>query len=638
MFSFTVGKTPKYYVGTESYNSHIAYEFTVLPDSVSAELTILDPVSDTPVSEKDPNYYLTLGRLTPKTETAIKVKTNINILINGTNYTKCYQSFGATYPINGSTIGELVLIEVYPFNFNNLTIKEGNKVFITLNGKSMTFRVINTPKLSTSDNYNTLTITLGDELELYANTLRIKPKYCGVIPQYTGDLARIYCQLLGLSYDAFPVGHKVEDLSDSYNMALSNESPHDFLSGIFAPLDKDVRTSVNGDIIVRDRPYYDELSALSINHLQVFNYENTLGDFENISRIRLSNNFTVTEPLNLKTKQTKTITGDPANKKPFFQGGYTETVDYITTLGKTVIHKQTKTFGYVPTDSQPWNDAQVNPGECNNGFTDTTFTEVASKTTSYKYVTYFSKFIINKEEYWDRGLELVNNEGSYTLVDRLKEYYVKDYYNKAQADLTVCEKDYIHLTLRIRKDIYKTLDTTLIHFAYEDESYSLQSSTFNAESYTGVGDVWLRTYISGEYDSEAQKIISQPTEETNDDPPLALIITPETTNIINYSTCAIINDSRISPTTIDAPFCYSQEHLRTFGKRYILEQYGLANSFNLLVSFNTPVTIGSSIKYTDSRGVIHRGVVHHLEIEANDISKLSLTVFRYYEGTLIWAD
>lgn len=628
MFRFSSDNTPtKFVLGSDSYNPVLEIAYTVLPDSIANPLSILDPVSSIPVSENDLGYYLTLPRLTPKTPEFINTVASIEVTINRVDYTKCFDSFDATYPLNGSTIGTLKLIEVYPFDLDSIAI-EGDEVIITLNSDKYYFRVINTPKYYEDNEAYKLDINLGDELELFSNSIRIKPKYCGAIPDNSGAIATLYAQLLGLrTIKSMPYGHIIKDKTDGFNMALANESIWDYLSSLYAPIDYDVRTAFNGQVEVKPRPYFDIANSLSINAINCITVESLSGNFEPLTRIKVSNNYSIIKPLTIETKTFRSITGDASNTKPFFQNGYQETLETHTYLGDTLIYKKVENWGYVPTDAQPWNNSQVNPGVCETGFTSTVFQLIATKTDSVTYSAYYDSYLIDKEEYWDRGLELVESSGSYTLVNRLNEYRIKTYFNRPQPSISVCKKDYIHLSLRIREDVYKIVNDVFSHYSFDDISYTLVGSSItDLDAYSGVGDVWNSINSKGEYDSNAGKIITQPIVENLADPPNARVISPKTENYINYFTYSLGTDTRITPNTVDAPFCYDLEQLETFARRYLLEQYGLSNSIQIELPYTHPAKLGSSIRFTDSKGVTKNYVVHHLEINASDKVTKTLTL------------
>lgn len=608
--------------------------------------TVLDAPVETPDPEEtnEPPSDLSYGvfnpskvfnhLLLPRLENQLPKVFNLNIdsttvIIDGVDLSKALYSLDWVNPINGPSEGSLLLKETEGINLDPEAngFNQGSIVEITVNINSLRSRkltscfVIGYPSLILNDagTYE-LSVSLGDELKLLENTTRNKTLYCGLPPSTTRELAQIYAKTNGLKTLVYPEGGS---LLETISNTFVTESAFDFLSAIYKPHNRDVRTSVNGSIICPKRKLFNPNNAHTLTYKDVIQAQpNFTSLFEPYTKVKNSNNFNLEESLTLRERTSKSINGDPTNTKAWFQGGYQETITTITSLGDTDIYTREITYGYIPTDSLPWSEAQVKEDPCVNSAFNTEWGVIATliKGVSY-YVNSPQTYIISREEEWKNELrlrELDTDPQTYDLFNGLVSYKITTYSNAKQVNVNVCPKDYLVYSTRIRTENYSINSSYQMAFnSWDQTEYkpSGKSVDLGQSSYTGEGIIWTSFSNSGEFDEERNVWVIQPMQtESYDDPPQAKFIRPIQRSITNFSEYSLINTlNELEPTPLNSPYCYTKSELDTVSDRYLRENYGLSRSIILVVPFLLPIEVNDSIIYTDRLGRTKNYLVYSVE-------------------------
>lgn len=600
----------------------------------------------------NPFDHLQLPRLQNKPSKVFNLNIfKTKVLIEGIDYTKAVYSLDWQTPINGVSQGSLLIketlgVEIDP-EINGITQGKEVEIYIqeTPTSEELLTRcyVLGYPSLTLNqEGTYELSIELGDELALLSNTTRNRSKYCGLKPKTTQELANIYANLNGLKTRIFPTGHAIQETSTNNFLT---ETPHEFLSKIYSPVNKDVRTTENSLIIVPTRKGFDPERALNLSYKDVIQSQNNFSQFyETYTTVKASNDFPLELPFDFITRSYTQVNGNPENTKPWFQGGYQEMRTTITSLGDTDIYSVKETYGYIPLEATPWDKALVDSDLCAvGGFT--TYFDVIER--EVKALTYYAHpsgtKVVTKEETWVNGLKTFQikdeadpNFEDTDLYNGILSYEVTTYINAPQVNVDVCEKDYQLLSLNIRTETYGVdKDFNFVFNAWVQETYSPSgsSSTLGQESYTGAEVRWTKNLVTGEFSEEDQIWVIQPPINTpNTNPPQAKIIKPVVENITNFSQFQLIPGSVVEPRPLSAPYCYNKEQLDTISERYLREQYGLSKAIVIVMPWREPITLNDSIYFTNRLGQTNKYLVWDIEINITltQCTK-TLTLLRWYE-------
>lgn len=618
------------------------------------ELPPTNPVFEPGETNQPPNPYepstdlfnhLLLPRITnaPSNVFNISVK-DTNILINNIDYSAALYSLDWAVPLSGVSQGNVTLksavgTEIDP-DFNGIT--QGAKVEIshTLTGQTSRLLtrcfVIGNPTFTLGDDGTyTSSITLGDELSLSSNVTRQRSKYCGPLPRTTQQLASIYAQTNGLRTRVFPVGHNIEE--PVVNNFLT-ESAYDLLRDLYAPINRDVRCSNTGAIIFPKRPDFNPNQAKHLSYRDVIETENNFSNlFEPYSTVKVYNDFTRELPFSFQSTSQTTVQGLESNTKPWFQGGYTETITETRFFGDTEVWVRSTTRGYVPTNPRPWDAALVNEDPCAEGSFSTTFQVINVKTKQITYENHPSgAFLINGERNWEEGKQIFQLEsGDYNLFDGRISFTNETIGHVTEPNKAVCKREYNVVVTRRRKEIYNiNSDRDYGFTGWIEERYtsSGESSTLGQSAFTGIGKIWNKTTDQGDFSEQEGTWIIQPTiTERNVNPLTASFIRPVTQDVTNFSEVSLM-PGNLEPRPLSASFCYNKTQLDTVGLNYLKEEYGLSKSKVLAVPLSKPINLGDSIYYTDRNGLQNPYIVWTVEVNQtlNEVTK-ALVLLRVYE-------
>jgi hypothetical protein len=633
-----------------------AIDFSYQPDSeiVAPEVPIPEP-EDSPNPSSPYFNYRILPRLTNFPSRVFNlVVSGISISINGVDYSQALYSLDWSVPINGVSQGSVTLRQTVGLDIdpdtNGLTQGLLVTIFVspTADSTELLTRayIIGNPSYSlNSQGEYELTIEIGDELSLLSNTTRNRNvKYCGIKPRNTQELAQIYSNLNGLKTRVFPIGHDV--LEASVNNFLT-ETPHQFLSTIYSPVNRDVRCNPNGLIVFPIRPVFDNANFRTVSYKDVIESSNNFSQFyEPYSIVKASNNFELESTFEFTTRSTRQVQGNPENTKPWFQGGYQEIATTVTSLGDTDIHISEITYGYVPTEEAPYDKDLVEEDPCAIGSFTTVFDVIASKITALTYYTHpTGSKVVTRQETWENQLSIfkIEDEESpnfedFDLFNGLVKYSVTFYDNHAQVNNEVCQSEWQLLATNVRNENYSiNKDRVLVFNSWSQENYTSSGTSFTLgqPSYTGVGQSWVRVLDQGEFNENDNVWVIQPTQtDPNVSPPSSKVIKPLNQSITNFSEFSLFTGPNPSePSPINAPFCYNKEQLDKISERFLREQYGLSKALVITVPFSYPLEIGESVRFVDRNNIAKDFIVFSKEINSTQkqVTK-TLVLSRVYHG------
>lgn len=619
------------FAGSETYSSEVLIDAVVVSPTQSSgtvqpsplpPTTIQPPlpkgfIPDNPLYTSEGFDYLTLGRLQTQASEAILISvgyTTFEVFVSNDwlDLSDYFVNGDYSLPISGASQGQVTLEEIGEGErLNSLGITYGTPFRYSQCFRSVCIEVfqgfvIEPPTYQQeSEGYFSLTLKLGDELLLKADTSRVAvSKYCGSPPTFAGDAARIYAQTHNLITTSFPNGHT---LLDRESQSFTNEKPYDFLQSLYSPTNHDVRCNSQGIIVTSRKPFNNE-EAIIIQEKQVIELTPSFRqDYEPVTKIQAKNQFLLVQGFTTRRFTKKAISGDPTNTKPWFQGGYTETTTTQVFYGDTIIWSEELTQGYVPT-SPTFTKAQAQGDPCFSELT-TTFTRISRKVTNLSYYTHISgSFLVSKKETWTYSKKLKDlPPASYEIYDGIVEYILEEYQNTPQINSEVCEKDFIHLQTQKHLRRWGLLDDfTYLLLDSEIVTYTVEGlNPDSVTSYVGSGQQWNETIQSGSFDTEENIFITQPTEINEAvDPPTSIWIRPQTQRTNAFTQVSLNVSGSVELKPINAPFCYNLEQLNTFGLRFLRETYGLANGISLVVPYWLTVKLGDSVKYKNKNYLV----------------------------------
>lgn len=538
--------------------------------------------------------------------------------INNVDYGNHFLSADYQRPIAGAGSGQVTLAcqvtnSDYSLTYDSFQPYQRFEWTQVINGRNKLVTkgwITGSPQFSIdSNNVATLTLQLGDELELYANRHQEPDRlYCGLPPKTAGEAARIYAQYNRLKTTAFPVGHNLIEAPQKF----INDSPWDFLQLLYSPTNQDVRCDKQGYIEVVPRANGSE-GAIDLSFRGCLEVPTEVSkQYRPFTQVTVRNQYIKVDGFEPKVTTKKTVNGVPTNTSPWFQNGYTETVTTTYTIGGTTTFIKELFYGYVPT-TFPIAKSSTESTGCSVSPLATEWKLITTKTFSVGYNQHISgSYLVWKKENWLEGLKLQENPTDptqYILFEGTQEYSIETYTNVAQVNKKVCAKDYLHYKLTIDRQEFKlNKDFELTLFANSRSQYTaFGKSASDPDFYIGSGQRWELSETSGEYDEELKAWVNQPTNSQYDvTPPNSEWIRPNTRDIqayLAFESPAL--SSRFDPATAppqSAPCCFNRNQLSVYADRYLREQYGLSNAITVVIPDRFRINVGNTVRYTRSDG------------------------------------
>lgn len=572
-----------------------------------------------PRQPSDPEFnYLELPRLS--TFTSDSIITNVNetqliVTIGGQEIDLSDNFLNGDYakPISGASVGKVtlgqlansVLLKDIPLDFGVPIIWRQ-----CWNGACETVMrgyILSSPSIDSSDGYIKYIVNIGDELALKSDTSRVPTrKYCGTPPDNAKEAAQIYATYHNLFTRTYPDGHELLDLTAQ---AFTNDRPYDFLQALYAPTNQDVRCN-NSGIIVVPRPSFDANNALTIAKEQAIDVKQSFNQsYAPLVKLKVSNTYSLVNPFSIRTESFTTVSGLANNTKPWFQGGYTQTVTTKAYLGVAEVWSKEVVYGYLPVGNAV-TEAQYNEDPCSNSTIDTIWGIVSTKLKNSIYTRHKSgAYLVNEVREYFTAKTMEKALPFYVMREDLQSYSTTEYLYTAQINNEVCSKDYIHITHYTRTKSYAIKKDYSAYILTKDSitSYTVKgTSNLNTNSYVGTGQTWVKTEVAGEYDSESDNFIIQPArEEEVSSPPGANWIRPSKEEILAKTEVSLNLPGSLEQRPLEAPFCYTLSQLNTFGTRFLREHHGLYRGKILVVPFYFDIRLGDSVWYDNEPYLVY---------------------------------
>lgn len=583
---------------------------------------LLPPVVTPSGSNTDPTSpdfdYLALGRLTTTESNALVMSVEeTEFIVSGIDYSDNFLSGDLLTPITGLMDGRVTLTDLPERLVNGIII--GNNftwrqkyrgVFITV----ATGFITENPQVTIdSAGLRSTVLRLGGELGLLAAQENLRRAlYCGEPPETVGEAATIYLNAVGLPGRIVPTAGAIPERINSF----INESPQQFLQGIYAPFDMDVREDASGTLEIARRPPFR--NPVSIDYTQVLEVQTDTGTFTPASTISVFNRFNRFDGYPETTREYRTFsTGyDETDTSPWFLNGSTYTDVVETVVGETVVNRLETRFGYIPNDSIIYR-ADVNDDRCaDNSNIPTTFGQIDVRETIHDFVTlpHGDRIIwrITTRTDGNYVFEGQNDRGSGPedayfirsgMVDRSEQTDIIS----EQLDNSICKRDLIWLATGRREAVYgRDREDNFRLLSERVQTFVTGSSPVPTNP---VGDlsvspqIWTRTTLEGAWDDERLRWVevSVPVETSN--PSTVTYVQPK---VVSVTVSGEVENERLQllygdrrRKTEQAPFCYTINRCEVYASRLLRDTGGLHNARTIVVPFHLNLPLGSSVKLVE---------------------------------------
>lgn len=471
--------------------------------------------------------------------------------------------------------------------------------------------LLNKPVIEQEDEYRVINLDIGCRLALLSKRqwLRDIP-YCGKDPKTVREAVRIYEYLLRVPILATE-GHQLVNPPENF----SSESPYDFLQGLYAPTDQDVRCNLAGEIHVSPREEYQPG-----NNLAVYVPTNTPVPDATLlfNSLKLSNTFTKIQPLRQRNETFTELSPnyDVNNTRPWFLNGSWRKVSTVTYMGDTEVFRREQLFArfpnsitYSPPSTTSGLNGQVVPtasveGTCENGaevFTTTerliSITESALKTRRHKSGALLVIGKIEQKYGWDTFVDGDNTLFYNGMIEKSEEKLD----NIAIPNENACRKDWQHVTnLRVFSRYARAFPIpNLVLVEREVDAYRdvTQENELDVGLSRTVPKSWASVQLRGAFTDGYW--VEQPTRRGKESPPEAQWVRPTTIEVTvsgiatNAAIQRAIGFKPASPS--DAPHCYRPIQCQRLASRQIRDSYAIANSYEIIVPYYQNFRLGQSV-------------------------------------------
>lgn len=471
--------------------------------------------------------------------------------------------------------------------------------------------LLNKPVIEQDDEYRVINLDIGCHLALLSKRqwLRDIP-YCGKEPKTVREAVRIYEYFLRVPILATE-GHPLVNPPENF----SSESPYDFLQGLYAPTDQDVRCNLAGVIHVSPREEYQPG-----NNLAVYIPTNTPVPDASLlfNSLKLSNSFTKIQPLKERRETFTELspTYDVNNTRPWFLNGSWRKVTTVTYLGDTEVFRKEELFArfpnaitYSPPDTTSGLNGQTIPttavqGTCENGvetFSTTerliSITESALRTRRHKSGALLVIGKIEQKYGWGTSETGTNTLFYNGMISKSEERLD----NIAIPNEKACRKDWQHVTnLRVFSQYERAFPIpNIVLVAREIDAYRDITQENNSDGGLSrtVPKSWISTKLRGAFTDGYW--VEQPARRGKESPPEAQWVRPTTVEVTVSgiaTNLAIQNAIGFKPASpSDAPHCYRPTQCQRLASRQIRDSYAIANSREIIVPYYQNFRLGQSV-------------------------------------------
>jgi hypothetical protein len=594
---------------------------------------VLPPVPPTfgGVNQFVPFDHLTLPRLPVQPSRVLNANVQRVVILleyqgGVLDISPAFQSGEWNQPITGEARGTIELVDVLASNGDRLldlitAAKVGARItWVQIFGDTFQKVVcnaylLNKPYIVQDDEFRTITLEIGCQLSLLSKRqwLRDIP-YCGKPPANVKQAVRIYESFLRvpiLATDGHPLVNPPEN--------FSSESPYDFLQGLYAPTDQDVRCNLSGIIQVFPRQKYQAGNVLT-TYVPISTPQPDSSLLFN--SLKLTNTFTKVQPFTARNETFTELspTYDVNNTKPWYLNGSWRKVTVVRYLGDTEVFRREEYYGRFPnavTYSAPSTSASITgvivpeseiDSTCENGVAvyDTTerliyITESALKTVKHRS----GALLVTRKTEQQYGWGTFAGEGETLFYNGMINKSVEEFTNTPIPNENTCRKDYQHVTtLRVFSRYERhPLSNLLILVEREVDAYrdvTRENELTNGLS-RSVPKSWASVQLRGKFTDGYW--VEQPSRRGIEEPSESQWVRPTT---IDVTVSGIATDAAIqkaigfkpaSPS--DAPHCYRPIQCQRLAFRQIRDSYAIANSLEVLVPYYQNFNLGDSIDIPD---------------------------------------
>lgn len=595
-------------------------------------------------------------KLATQTSTQLEVSVPTTIFkVSGFDFSNCFYSGDWLAPGHGKSQGTITLYRVpaaqlNPYNptgvFKRGAPIEWRHQWGTIDRLICKAYILQPPIYKKeAEGLCSLELSIGDILLLKEDeAAKLPVVLCESEPQTASELAKRYGNYYGIEL-APPFSYKIYDPPSDYR----SETPFALLAALSEPENYDTRTSEEGAVTFVKRGVNSNTHNLTSE--QVLDLTPTRQGQEPFTDSTFYNTFSKSSGFPVTTKQWRVYSGEwkETNHHPWFISNSTYTDFEAKYIGDTLIEQREKTYGWHPTTStipKEENDADacstiitVGGGTSFGIIQDTLWQLVYDPHASGTWIVIGSvKYTEGKRNY-DNGTDWVIYTGEL-------EREIEAIENTAQEDISVCPWYWINLKTKVRK--YKK-QRRLLAQGYTGTTYYVSEwseqiwypVTGETATVVPIGDQyaegtkWESKIITYTNNSEhrlwSSKIDFDP--PSNSDFVRPVVVDVSVSAKVNLNTLNTYFGYRTSPS-IQVPYCYDLEHLKTYGDRWLKEQAGVSDSLTLVVPYHSAVKLNDIITFTDWDGQVYKGLVISLEInQTQNVATQTVVLMRLYSST-----
>lgn len=475
--------------------------------------------------------------------------------------------------------------------------------------------LLNKPVIEQGDEFRVINLEIGCRLALLSKRqwLRDRP-YCGKLPKTVREAVRIYEYQLRVPILATE-GHPLVNPPENF----SSESPYDYLQGLYAPTDQDVRCNLSGDICVVPREAYQPG-----NNLDVYVPTNTPVPDATLlfSSLKLTNTFTKVLPLNQRQETFTELspTYDVNNTKPWYLNGSWRKVTTIIYLGDTEVFRRELYYArfpdavdYSPPSTSSATTVTILPesaidSTCENGVAVYATTERLIHITEYAVRTRrhsSGALLVTRKIEQNYGWGTIAGQGETGFYNGMISKSEEVFTNTAIPNENACRRDWQHVTTQRVFSQYERhpLSNQIILVAREVDAYQdiTRENDLGAGLSRSVPKSWLSVKLRGAFTDGYW--VEQPARRGKESPPEAQWVRPSTIEVTvsgiatNPAIERAIGFRPASPS--DAPHCYRPIQCQRLASRQIRDSYAIANSREVIVPYYQNFRLGQSVDLPD---------------------------------------
>lgn len=539
-------------------------------------------------------------------------------------------------PLHGETQGLIRLLaplQAGVLDQESAHLKPGSEVEIALRYAGVTVNlfkgfVVEPPSFQIVDrNLSSVAVRVGDLFLLKRQSDNVALEaYCGPLPRTTGTAARVFARVRGL-----PGNWGGNALVEGLNPDFVEGPPWDFLAQLYEPLNWDVRSTSEGELVATPRRQWVLDQAIVLTDRDCI--EGQLDAPANLpfSVVPAYNNFERDLGKRVRsTEETDFSRWDPANTEPWFVSNNEYQVIKSRFVGDTAVSVTVETWGYLP------NNTIVPGGSIPGGETGpcgefvpppevqpvTTRLSLLQTNTENLFIEphLSGDFLVTGRESTTEGWSTFRNANGDTELFQGVLAASRDNYGHTPIETAgVCPQYYPIVRTYAQANRWRRVQAegSTDEPSYQLTQQSVEQYTRDTEEIT-EGQVlnWSRVRTDQVYDTETGRWIGGPGPLEEANPPqgqfvrsLKVPVTLEA-EIALPEVEALVGVRQSRP--VQFPEAYTTRDLQIAAERWGRETSGLAYSVHLVVDPRIPLSPGALVRYQRGDREIH-GIVWTVE-------------------------